>query len=475
LTTLELLLRTLFSNLKGHDIDFVVLRNYEQLPFTIGNDLDLLVTGQQRARAEQIVVSAAAARGYRLHNRAEGPHVMLYFCHEDTCEQIHVDLFGGCLWRGFMLLSAEEVCARRTQGPLFDIPHPAHEAIVTLLKTTLYDGAVKESYRPEIAARVAAHEGLVTDILARSFGRPLASALVGDVRRGDWSSISGRVLALYRSLVIRQFGGSPLQTAVSLWRNEIVRVWRRARRPVGLGIALIGPDGCGKTTVGRALRGQLEGTWRPKDVSYIHWKPSVLGPLPSESGPPNLDPHGKPVRGPVLSLLFFLYHAAGFVAGGLRRILPLKIHGQLVILDRYYYDFFVDQVRFRMVVPPGVVRSGFHLVVKPDLVFYLDVAPEIARSRKAEVALEETARQREAFRELATWLPNAHVIDASRPVDVVAADIARHILGYMAARVVQRKQNCLAHPSVDGSPGFVSHPVAAEVDRLHVAHGDAIR
>jgi thymidylate kinase len=474
MTTLELLLRAVFSTLRGNGVHFVVLRNYEQLPFRIGNDLDLLVTEPQRARAEQIVVSVAAASGYQLHNRAEGPHIMLYLTHEETCEQIHIDLFTDCLWRGFTLLSAAEVCACRVHGPLFDIPHPAHEAVISFLKTVLYDGEVKERYRSDIIVRFGAHERLVMPVLARAFGRRRAKALVRDVSRGHWPGIADRVQALHLALMVRQFSGAPLRTAVSLWHNEIVRLCQRALQPVGISIALIGPDGSGKTAVARALKEQLDGTWRPTDVRYIHWKPPVLRPLSAEPGPPNMNPHGQRVRHPVLSLLFFLYHAAGFVAGGLRRIIPMKMHGKLVILDRYYYDFFVDQARFRMAVPSGVVRFAFHFVVKPDLVYYLDVAPEIAQSRKAEVPLEETARQREAFCALATRLPNAQVIDATRPVAAVAATIARHILGYMAVRVVQRKQNGLAAPGCKGQPGSMCHSVVAEPDGLRVAHVDAV-
>jgi thymidylate kinase len=174
-------------------------------------------------------------------------------------------------------------------------------------------------------------------------------------------------------------------------------------------------------------------------------------------------------------LLFFCYHTAGFIAGSLRQILPMRIHGKLVILDRYYYDFFVDQPRFRMAVPLRLVRLAFHFVVKPDLVFYLDVAPEIVRSRKAEVPLEETVRQREAFRALATWLPNAHIIDASRRVDSVAADIARHILGYMEARAVARKESRLAYLGSAGASVSHAHRIAGKTDRLRVVNEKVVQ
>jgi thymidylate kinase len=433
------LVRELFRGLRSHGVDFVVLRNYDGLPDDIGNDLDLLVHPAQRQTAERAAAAAAHACGFRLHNRAEGPHAMMYFMHEQTCSQLHVDVFGDIMWRGFDLLRAADVLDRRTRGALFDTPHAVDEAIVKLLAATLYQGSVKEKYAAGITEALTVHRALALSVLSRTFGERAAAGLVQRVEKGgDLEGPVAGAASLRTSLVLRQLQRAPARAVASVWRNEIVRVLKRARRPSGMSIALIGPDGSGKSTLARAVSERLSDTWRHESVRYVHWKPRPLG-AERPPGPPNTAPHGVPVRSRGLSLLYFVYHTAGFSAGGVRRLTVPRFRGRLVILDRYYYDFFVDQRRFRLDVPPRLVEWGFRLVPKPDLVFCLDVPPDVVQARKAEVPYEETVRQREAFLSLATRLPNGAVIDASRPVDEVAADVVRRILLHMADRASRRE------------------------------------
>jgi thymidylate kinase len=434
----ERFVRTLFRELRANGIDFVVLRNYEGLPADIGNDIDLLVHPTQRQAAERIIAAVARACAFRLYNRAEGPHVMLYFVHEHTCSQLHVDLFGDIMWRGFLLLSAAEILDRRTPGAVFDVPHAVDEALIKLLAAVLYQRSLKEKYRTGIAEALEAHGALAMSVLARPFGRRAAAALVRRVDSADPEGIAGGAATLRSVLVLRQLRRSPAVAIASIWRNEIVRVLNRLRRPTGISIALIGPDGSGKSTLARAVSARLSATWRPESVRYVHWKPRALG-AERPQGPPNIAPHGVPVRSRRLSLLYFVYHTVGFIAGGVRRLTVSRLRGRLVMLDRYYYDFFVDQRRFRLNVPPRLVEWGFRLVPKPDLVFCLDVPPEVIQARKAEVPYDETVRQREAFLSLAGRLTNGRVIDASRPVDDVATDVARHILLHMADRTGRRE------------------------------------
>lgn len=435
----ERLVRELFRELRAHGIRFVVLRNYDGLPDNVGNDLDLLVDPSQRQAAERVTAAAAHACGFRLHNRTEGPHVMLYFMHEQSCSQLHVDLFGDIMWRGFGVLTAAEVLDRRTRGPVFDTPHAVDEAIIKLLAAVLYQGSLKEEYAAGIAEALTAHRALALSVLARTFGdRPAAALVRRAAEGGDRADIAVGAASLRTALVLRQLHRSPARAVASVWRNEIVRMLHRARRPSGMSIALIGPDGSGKSTLARAVSERLSDTWRHDSVGYVHWKPRALG-AERPPGPPNTAPHGLPVRSRGLSILYFVYHTAGFSAGGLRRLTVPRLRGRLVMLDRYYYDFFVDQRRFRLDVPPRLVEWGFRLVPKPDLVFCLDVPPDTVQARKAEVPYGETVRQREAFLALAARLPNGNVIDGSRPVDEVATDVVRRILLHMADRAVRRE------------------------------------
>jgi thymidylate kinase len=122
------------------------------------------------------------------------------------------------------------------------------------------------------------------------------------------------------------------------------------------------------------------------------------------------------------------------------RLRPVTFRGGLVLIDRYYYDFFVDQRRYRLSVPPFVVRLGHFFLKKPDLVVLLDAPAEVLQARKQEVPLAETERQRQAYLALVKGLHNGRVVDATQPPEKVGADISGAILTFMAERTAKRRR-----------------------------------
>src|SRR5207245_3514393 len=139
-------------------------------------------------------------------------------------------------------------------------------------------------------------------------------------------------------------------------------------------------------------------------------------------------------RNPIASLVYFSFHWTEFVLGSLLRLRPIAFRGGLILIDRFYYDFFVDQRRYRLLVPQWLVRLGYALMPKPDLVFLLDAPAEIVQARKSEVPLEETRRQRAAYLELVRGRKNGCVSDATQPAAKVARDIAHRVLQYLPDR-----------------------------------------
>jgi thymidylate kinase len=116
----------------------------------------------------------------------------------------------------------------------------------------------------------------------------------------------------------------------------------------------------------------------------------------------------------------------------------MTFRGGLVLIDRFYYDFFVDQRRYRLRVPQPIVRLGHYFLKKPDLVVLLDAPAELLQHRKREVPLAETERQRAAYLDVVRNLRNGRIVDATQPPEKVCADIKRAILDFMAQRTRQR-------------------------------------
>jgi thymidylate kinase len=431
------LVRAVFLAWKEAGVDFLVLRNYENLPEFTSNDIDVLVAPTSLSFAERVLLEAAHSVGFRLHNRAQFATLALYLSNKDSCEQAHFDLFTDLKWRGFDFLDCNDFLKKKVEKDLFSIPHPAHEAATNLLAYMIYTGTVKENYKPSIAAGFRGASADAIALLTRTYGEGHARFLVQAGGQERWTEIETMTGTLRRSMITRQLTRRPLRTLRSFC-SQTLRLARRCLSPPGLCIVLCGPDGSGKSTAGKSVIEKLNGTFSPIKGASYHWKPPLFSAARRANRFPTSTPHDRPPRNALSSLLFFAFHWLEFFLGSGLRIRPITFRGGLVIIDRFYYDFFVDQRRYRLKVPQWLVRLGYSLLPKPDLVFLLDAPAELLQSRKAEVPLAETERQRQAYLELVRDLRQGRVINASQPPGKVGADIAESILEFLTGRTSSR-------------------------------------
>ena len=440
------LVTAVFRAWQHANLPFLVLRNYDGLPESTTNDIDVLVDPPRRRQAEQVLLAAAQSAGFRLHNRAEFATLALYLSSPTSNLQAHFDLFTALKWRGFDFLDCHGFLARRRRREHFAIPHPADEAATNLLASMIYTGRVKEKYKPSIAGGFRAAAAAATELLAKTYGARHAEFLVAAGAQEKWAEIESLTGALRRTLIIRQLLRQPMRTFGTL-AMDAGRLTRRLVQPPGLTVVLCGADGSGKSTAGRAILEGLSGTFSPLKGRYFHWKPALFSAKRRAQRGPATDPHGQTPRHPVASLCYFAFHWLEFLLGSHLVLRAVTFRGGLVLIDRFYYDFFVDQRRYRLRVPPVLVRLGYIFLKKPDLVVLLDAPAEVLQQRKQEVSLAETRRQCRAYNALVQTLPNGRIIEATQPPEQVAADINRTILNVMEERT-RRRWGIRVAPSV---------------------------
>jgi thymidylate kinase len=227
----------------------------------------------------------------------------------------------------------------------------------------------------------------------------------------------------------------------------------------GFTVALIGPDGAGKTTIARQLEQLL-----PLPVKYVymgvnpassnyllpttravHAVRRLRGAKPDTSGPrDSRSPDRAPSRG---SAKRALRTGRSFLRLGNRlaeewhRVLVASLHrrrGSIVVFDRH---FFADYYAYDVSAKPRRSASrrvhGFvlsRLYPRPDLVIYLDAPAEILLERKGEGTLESLERRRREYLELGKILQRFAIVDASRPLDMVTRDVADVISAFSLAR-----------------------------------------
>lgn len=196
----------------------------------------------------------------------------------------------------------------------------------------------------------------------------------------------------------------------------------------GLHIALIGPDGCGKSAVARILSRQLAPPGK-RSARVFHWRPGWLPGLWKLRGravpKPGELPKSRPGR--LASLIRIIYYLTDYVLGYWVRVYPALRRGEVVIFDRYYYDYAVDPLSKNVALPATLVDLLGVIVPKPDYVFLLVVSADILVQRKAERQVAEIERQMLEFTTRGDQWRGFNVVGNEGPIEETVAKILRII------------------------------------------------
>jgi thymidylate kinase len=273
-------------------------------------------------------------------------------------------------------------------------------------------------------------------VLKRIFGHDVGKEIMGLGLSGSVPSLKLWARARKRQQFRRVAGLG--QTAI-LAGLTVRRGLTRLTRPTGLHVVITGPDGSGKSTVAGALPDVMRGPFRRH--KHIHWRPGLLprlGALIGQSkGDPSL-PHARSPYGSRLSLILLTYYWLDFALGSLVRIWPWRIRSTLVLVERGWWDFAVDPVRYRLRVSQRVVRALGRFLPSPDLLVILDASTEALLERKRELPHEELAKQLEAWPRAVPEGIRRVRINASQDTKTVLHDVKDEIVQLLEARTMAR-------------------------------------
>jgi thymidylate kinase len=197
----------------------------------------------------------------------------------------------------------------------------------------------------------------------------------------------------------------------------------------GLIVVLAGPDGTGKSTLARRLPEACANSF--SGYTHRHWRPGLL-PWPSKVlgtgvGDPT-KPHDRAPHSTLVSTARVLYDWTDFLLGTLVQLHPARRRGHLVVLERGWWDLAVDQKRYRLDVPPQLIRILGRLLPRPDLVLVLQAPAHVLLARKQELSVEELTRQLNAWQNALPRRIARSYVDVSPPFEEVVDDARRQIL-----------------------------------------------
>jgi len=412
------LLLSFFEKLNQSNLQYCVMRDGARLHEIADKDeVDLLVCDKQLGQVRAVLTQLGFVP---MPNWGHAPHHFFVAYEPEADQWVKLDIVTAIVFgkpiRALQTDLATECLARRQPVDQVFVPAPECELITLLLHCVLDKGYIAEHHaaRLQTLRQQITDEAYLTSLLQHHWLPTMPWAEVAAaIDASQWTTL----LAASKPVASRLTQRNPVGTVRRQVGHRVLRklnTWVNARRPRSLTVALLAPDGAGKSTLTDSIRNSfyfpvrsvymgLYQKKKEKKVGFSLAKAGLLGNLFTQWG------RYSTAR----------YHQA-------RR--------RLVVFDRYTYDALLSARQPQSRLKQWRRWLLVYTCPAPDLVILLDAPGEILFARKGEHSATLLEQQRQQYLSLQPQLRQMVVVDATQDPEQVRRDVMSLIWrGYAGA------------------------------------------
>jgi thymidylate kinase len=429
-----------FSALAQLDLRPCLIRaDAEPLAWT--NEIDLLVH-PLRLRATLI---ALRDLGWEIGNTGffnpSRRHLLLWADNR----LVRIDLYTKIVSAGLEYIDADDYLSGASlRGDVY-VPDAAHWLLHIVVNTILEKKKLREEYRPRVAEALKDRDACLraaarAEHLGIGFLFEDDSTLDFLFQENLIETLKPRV----RSALLKARLANKVRLA---WRWIVQTIGNKLALRPGFSIAIVGPDGAGKTTFINTLQTELNrvgietstlyfGPWeRPLLRSSKALRNMGADPLDLGANSPARKTTLKLVKAYARRVLFYLNFLPEMWARFALRVWPAILERNVVLLDRHPIDLEVGYYNTPMQNSAGLRHLLVKLSPRPRMLILLDNDAEVVWNRKKEFTLELIKNSFRRYRALAPKY-NMIVVKTDRPSELLVREfIERHWRDFVRLRI----------------------------------------
>lgn len=438
---------------KEFENGFVVMNKYEDMPNSIPSDIDLDIHQNDFENLDKVISNLSRKTGLIItqkiwHHYRKCAYILTPL-NVNKPFRLQLDFFSDFSFKNTpLLLPFEEIQSRTRKHGRFTIPDYDIEYVFLLMRRICKNDFNESHVKIINKVLLSGDKEQIKKYSEQYFGKKYSEIIYNAILCNDHKILELNRNKFWKKLKtyskIKTFGFYKIKYILS-------EVWRKIYRinyPIGLSVALLSPDGGGKSTVFSKLEYLCWGSFHGIEKKYF--RPRLFKNIgsynilnPTTESESNVDPHNVKLDNPLKSLLRFIFYNFDFLLGYLFIVKPATIKKKLVVFDRYYFDYFVDLHRYKLDLPMFIPKIFQFMIPQPSITFILNGSAEEFYNRKQELSIDELQRQIKSYVKLSSNIENAVIIDGNQKVNDVAEKITSIILAHKATQTAVSMRNIL--------------------------------
>ena len=424
-----------FMMLLEKQISYCILRNADEVERGDAHDIDMTIDLKYLVEAESILYEVAKLHGWKLHlkmgSAKDDMNIKCYHFYKIIEQEIHIvhfDIFPVFSWNGYVLLDNACLIENIDRNTLYHKTNSAVEAVTKLFIRLLHNGYIKQKYKEYIHHIFNTESDAVKKVLNRFLDSYSSDLVYTMVLTEKWTELEERRAKLIRS--IHEEAKKRSDYLINKLKQKYY-LMNKAMKKSGVMVVFLGTDGSGKSTIINSLPDVLGNTFPESFIDYYHWRPKLIKSGRKSGDDESIvctEPHSKKPYGKIKSFAKFMFFNVDYVLGYWLKVRWELSKGHMVVFDRYYYDYYLDKIRYRLSISDKILDFFKVLIPKPDITFLLVGDPEVLYERKKEISVEEIQEQINRLLHHQSSFNNGRIIDVNQPIKKVVNDVAEEIL-----------------------------------------------